>query len=165
MAQWGLAKDEFTDSGGWPTQLYVREARRMVGSYLIDQKHCEHPVAREDSIGLGSYSLDSHICQRQVKNGLVVNEGGFYARDIGKPYPIPYPAITPRADECENLLVTFCLSATHVAFASVRMEPPFMIMSESAAFAADQAMTEGKSVQEINVKKLISRLIDAGQFL
>ena len=165
MTQWGLARDEFTDSGGWPTQLYVREARRMVGSYVIDQKHCEHPVARQDSIGLGSYSLDSHICQRQVKNGLVVNEGGFYSRDIEKPYPIPYPAITPRAEECENLLVTFCLSATHVAFASVRMEPPFMIMSESAALAADQAITEGKSVQTIDIRKLSSRLLDDGQFL
>jgi len=165
LANWGLAKDEFTDSAGWPTQLYVREARRMVGRFVIDQKHCEHPAAREDSIGLGSYSLDSHICQRLVKDGIVVHEGGFYARDIGTPYPIPYPAITPRAQECENLLVTFCLSATHVAFASVRMEPPFMIVSESAAYATDQALTEGKSVQGIDVKKLSSRLAEAGQFL
>jgi len=165
MTKWGLAKDEFTDSAGWPTQLYVREARRMVGSYLIDQKHCEDPVVREDSIGMGSYSLDSHICQRLVKDGMVIHEGGFYSRGVSKPYPIPYGAITPRAEECENLLVTFCVSATHVAFASVRMEPPFMIMGESAAVAADQAMTEGKSVQEIDVKKLSSRLMDAGQCL
>lgn len=165
MARWGLAKDEFTDSGGWPTQLYVREARRMTGRYVIDQKHCESPVAREDSVGLGSYSLDSHICQRLVNDGVVINEGGFYARDVNQPYPIPYASITPRAEECENLLVTFCISATHVAFASVRMEPPFMIMSESAALAADLAMTEGKSVQEISIRKLRQRLLDAGQFL
>jgi len=165
MGKWGLAKDEFVDSAGWPNQLYVREARRMVGRFVIDQNHCEHPSACEESIGLGSYSLDSHICQRLVKDGMVVNEGGFYARDISQPYPIPYSAITPRADECENLLVTFCLSATHVAFASVRMEPPFMIMSESAALAADQAISEGKSVQTIDLKKLSSRLKDAGQHL
>ena len=165
IALWGLAKDEFTDSGGWPPQLYVREARRMVGRYVIDQKHCEAALLREDSIGLGSYSLDSHICQRQVKNSLVIHEGGFYARDINKPYAIPYAAITPRAEECENLLATFCISATHVAFASVRMEPPFMIMSESAAFALNQALVEGRSVQDLNVDKLRAQLLDAGQIL
>lgn len=165
MGLWGLAKDEFLDSGGWPTQLYVREARRMVGGYVIDQKHCEAPVAREDSIGLGSYPLDSHICQRLVKDGVVVNEGGFYARDVNRPYPIPYTAITPRPGECENLLATFCISATHVAFASVRMEPPFMIMSESAGYAADQAITTGKSVQEIDMQKLRKQLLDAEQCL
>lgn len=165
MAQWGLARDEFTDTGGWPSQLYVREARRMIGRYVIDQEHCETPVPREDSIGLGSYPLDSHICQRLVKDGVVTNEGGFYARDVNKPYPIPYASITPRAEECENLLVTFCTSATHVAFASVRMEPPFMIMSESAAFAVDQALSDGKSVQEINIGKLREKLVHAGQLL
>jgi hypothetical protein len=165
MALWGLAKDEFTDSGGWPTQLYVREARRMIGRYVIDQKHCEAATSREDSIGLGSYALDSHFCQRQVENGVVINEGGFYDRDLSRPYAIPYAAITPRAEDCENLLATFCVSATHVAFASVRMEPPFMILSESAAFAADQAIREGKSVQDINMQKLREQLLEAGQLL
>jgi hypothetical protein len=132
---------------------------------VIDQKHCEMPIQREDSIGLGSYSLDSHICQRQVRDGAIVHEGGFYSRDISRPYPIPYAAITPRAEDCENLLATFCVSATHVAFASVRMEPPFMIISESAAFAANQAITEGRSVQDINMPKLHQQLLEAGQLL
>jgi hypothetical protein len=165
MALWGLPKDEFLDSGGWPTQLYVREARRMVGRYVLDQKHCENAPAREDSIGLGSYALDSHVCQRLVKDGTVIQEGGFMGRDVHKPYPIPYAAITPRAEECENLLVTFCVSSTHVAFASVRMEPPFMIMSESAGFAIDQALKEGVPVQNINLGKLRARLQEAGQLV
>jgi hypothetical protein len=162
IAPWGLPKDEFRDTGGWPTQLYIRQARRMVSDFVITQKHCEHPAKRDDSVGCGSYSLDSHVCQRLVRDGAVVHEGGFYYR-IGNAYPIPYAAIVPREDECENLLVTFCVSCTHVAFASVRMEPPFMILSESAAFAADQALHEGTSVQRINLKKLHSRLLDAGQ--
>ncbi|HEY4416708.1 MAG TPA: FAD-dependent oxidoreductase [Verrucomicrobiae bacterium] len=165
ISQWGLPKDEFKDNGGWPTQLYVREARRMVGAYVIDQQHCEHPGSGLDSIGLGSYSLDSHVCQRLVRDGVVIHEGGFLVHDINRPYPIPYGAITPRPDECENLLVTFCVSSTHVAFASVRMEPVFMILSESAAFAADQALTEGVSVQKINLNKFRARLLAAGQIL
>jgi hypothetical protein len=165
VSLWGLAKDEFTDSGGWPTQLYVREARRMVGQYVINQQHCEAPMAREDSIGLGSYALDSHICQRQVKDDVVIHEGNFPAHRVNRPYSIPYAAITPRPEDCENLLVTFCVSATHVAFASVRMEPPFMIISESAAFAADQAIAEGKRVQDISIEQLRERLLDAGQHL
>jgi hypothetical protein len=165
IALWGLPQDEFTDSGGWPTQLYVREARRMTGQYIIDQKHCEKAQPRPDSIGLGSYSLDSHICQRLVKDGAVIHEGGFMLHDVNTPYPIPYPAITPRSEECENLLVTFCVSSTHVAFASVRMEPPFMILSESAAFAADQALKDGVSVQNINREKLVAQLMAAGQLV
>jgi hypothetical protein len=164
ISPWGLPKDEFRDTGGWPTQLYIRAARRMVGQFVINQNFCEHPVVREDSVGLGSYSLDSHVCQRLVKDGAVIHEGGFYHR-LEKPYPIPFTAIVPREDECENLLVTFCVSATHVAFASVRMEPPFMILSESAALAADQALREGTSIQKINQTKLRTRLQDAGQIL
>jgi hypothetical protein len=164
ISPWGLPKDEFRDTGGWPAQLYIRAARRMVGQFVINQNFCEHPVVREDSVGLGSYSLDSHVCQRLVKDGAVIHEGGFYHR-LEKPYPIPFTAIVPREGECENLLVTFCVSATHVAFASVRMEPPFMILSESAALAADQALREGTSIQKINQTKLRTRLQDAGQIL
>jgi hypothetical protein len=164
ISPWGLPKDEFQDSGGWPTQLYIREARRMVGSFVISQPFCQNPVPREDSVGLGSYSLDSHICQRLVKDGAAIHEGEFYHR-LEKPYPIPFAAIVPRETECENLLVTFCVSATHVAFASVRMEPPFMILSESAAIAADQALQDGTSVQRINLAKLKTRLLEAGQIL
>ncbi len=164
ISPWGLPKDEFRDTGGWPAQLYIRQARRMVSQFVISQSFCEHPVAREDSVGCGSYSLDSHVCQRLVKDGAVIHEGGFYHR-LEKPYPIPYAAIVPREDECENLLVTFCVSTTHVAFASVRMEPPFMILSESAALAVDQALQEGTSVQKINQAKLRKRLLAAGQIL
>ena len=165
MAKWGLPRDEFKDTGGWPFQLYVREARRMVGRYVMKQSDCEKPPAEiADSIGLGTYSLNSHYCQRLVKDGKVVHEGGFLLRIPG-PYPIPYRAITPKADECENLLATFCVSATHVSFASIRMEPPFMVLSESAAFAVHQALEEGKSVQEIDIDRLTKRLRDAGQVL
>ncbi len=164
IAPWGLPRDEFHDTNGWPTQLYIRQARRMVSSFIIHQRHCENPVAREDSVGCGSYSLDSHVCQRLVKEGAVIHEGGFYYR-LGKAYPIPYAAIVPREDECENLLVTFCVSSTHVAFASVRMEPPFMILSESAALAADQALRESTSVQRLNLGKLRARLLNAGQIV
>jgi len=164
ISAWGLPKDEFQDTGGWPTQLYVREARRMAGDFVIDQSFCEHPTERDDAIGLGSYSLDSHVCQRLVKDGAVIHEGGFY-HSLQKPYPIPFGTIVPRESECENLLVTFCVSATHVAFASVRMEPLFMIMSESAAMAADQALQEGTAVQRINLKKFRARLLEAGQIL
>ncbi len=162
ISPWGLPRDEFRDTGGWPPQLYIREARRMVGSFVITQQHCEKAAPRQDSVGLGSYSLDSHLCQRLVKNGRVIDEGGFYHR-LAKPYPIPYGAMVPRETECENLLVTFCLSCTHVAFASARMEPPSMILGESAALAADQALREGTNVQAINLRKLRARLKAAGQ--
>jgi hypothetical protein len=164
VSPWGLPKDEFQDAGGWPTQLYIREARRMVGNFVIGQNFCERPTDRGDAIGLGSYSLDSHVCGRFVKDGVVVHEGGFYHL-LKKSYPIPFGVIVPRENECDNLLVTFCVSATHVAFASVRMEPPFMIMSESAAMAADQALREGTAVQRINLKKFRPRLLEAGQIL
>jgi FAD dependent oxidoreductase len=164
VSPWGLPKDEFRDTGGWPTQLYLRDVRRMTGSFVITQSHCERPERRDDSVGCASYSLDSHICRRLVKDGAVIHEGGFYSR-LSRAYPIPYAALVPREAECENLLVTFCVSSTHVAFASVRMEPPFMILSESAALAADQALREGTSVQRISLTKLRTRLLEAGQVL
>jgi len=162
VASWGLPRDEFKDTGGWPTQLYIREARRMVGVFVIKQGDCEKPAQREESIGLGAYSLDSHLCQRLVRDGRVVNEGGFFHR-INSPYPIPYSVITPREQECENLLVTFCVSSTHAAFASFRMEPPFMILCESAAFATDAALRKGSAVQGIDPQALARTLKDAGQ--
>ena len=134
----------------------------MVGSFVISQRDCDTPQQRDDSVGLGSYSLDSHLCQRLVKDGGVINEGGFF-HHVSKPYPLPYPVIVPRAEECENLLVTFCVSSTHMAFASFRMEPPFMILSESAALAADQALRDGTSVQAVNVAKVRDRLRESGQ--
>ncbi len=162
VAKWGLPKDEFQDTGGWPFQLYIREARRMVGSYVVHQGDCEHPQAIADSIGLGAYALDSHICQRVVQGGRVAPEGTFMVR-ITKTFPIPYRAICPKESECENLLATFCVSSTHASFAAIRMEPPFMVMSESAAFALHQALEERNAVQRIASEKLIGRLRTAGQ--
>jgi hypothetical protein len=122
------------------------------------------PATLPDSIGLGVYSLDSHVCQRVVVEGKVAHEGGFLLRIPGA-YPIPYRAITPKADECENVLATFCVSATHVAFASIRMEPQLMVLSESAAHAAHMAIADNVSVQGINIEKLRRNLLDAGQML
>jgi hypothetical protein len=165
IAQWGLPRDEFKDTGGWPTQLYVREARRMVGAYVIRQSDCERPAKEvQDSIGLGTYSLDSHACQRLADGGKVVTEGLFYEVLPG-PYPLTYRSLTPRPEECENLLVTFCVSSTHVSFASIRMEPPFMVMSESAAHAAHMAITGGTSVQSIAMDALARRLRAVGQIV
>ena len=163
LALWGLPRDEFQDTNGWPTQLYVREARRMVGRYMMRQSDCDNPPpSLMDSVGLGTYSLDSHLCQRIADGGRVVHEGGFYGRMVHA-YPISYKTLTPRADECENLLATFCVSATHVCFASIRMEPAFMVLSESAALAAHSALLENTSVQGIHPERFARRLREAGQ--
>jgi len=164
MKSWGLAKDEFTDNGGWPFQLYVRQARRLVGEYVMTQHDALRQTKFDDSVGMASYSLDSHICRRIVSGGIVIQEGGFY-QAIPGPYPISYRALTPKAAECENLLVPACCSASHVAYASVRMEPVFMILGQSSASAAVQAIDENVSVQKIDVKKLQQRLTRDKQVL
>ena len=163
LAQWGLPRDEFQDTQGWPTQLYIREARRMVGAYVMRQSDCQNPAASlPDSVGIGTYSLDSHCCQRLVDRGKVLREGEFYDT-IARAYPVSYRTLTPRAEDCENLLATFCISSTHVCFASVRMEPPYMVLSESAAIAAHRALQENTSVQSINLEHFSRQLRDAGQ--
>jgi ribulose 1,5-bisphosphate synthetase/thiazole synthase len=164
MQAWGLCKDEFIDTAGWPNQIYVREARRLIGRYVITQADCEHSRVADDSIGMGAYNMDSHNYQRIVKNGAAENEGDVQVGPRG-PYPISYRAITPKPEECENLLVPVCLSATHIAYGSIRMEPVFMVLGESAAMAACQSLEESKSVQEIDFPKLRKRLLDAGQVL
>jgi len=164
MKTWGLAKDEFTDNGGWPFQLYVRQARRLVGEYVMTQHDAQRKTQFDDSIGMASYSLDSHICRRIVDGGIVIQEGGFY-QTIPGPYPISYRALIPKAAECENLLVPACCSASHVAYASVRMEPVFMILGQSSASAAVQAIHEKSPVQKIDVKKLQARLLADKQVL
>lgn len=137
----------------------------MVGTYVMRQKDCQNPPASlPDSVGLGTYSLDSHACQRLVEGGRVIREGEFYD-SIARAYPVSYKTLTPRAEEYENLLATFCVSATHVCFASVRMEPPFMVFSESAALAAHSSMEEGTSVQRINPAHFAKRLRDARQIV
>jgi hypothetical protein len=165
MNRWGLAKDEFTDTAGWPHQLYVREARRMVGRYVITQADCEHradPV--DDSVGLGAYNMDSHNCRRIVKGGMAQNEGDVQVAPAA-PYAIPYRAVTPKADECTNLLVPVCLSATHIAYGSARMEPVFMVLAESCAVAACMAIDAKATVQAVDVPRLHEALRAAGQVL
>ena len=164
MNRWGLARDEFTDTGGWPHQLYVREARRMVGRYVITQADCEHRTTVHDSIGLGAYNMDSHNCQRVVQGGVVRNEGDVQVAPAA-PYAIPYRAITPRAEECDNLLVPVCFSASHIAYGSARMEPVFMVLGESAALAACVAVDGETRVQAVDVAKLQDELRAAGQVL
>ncbi|HSZ56130.1 MAG TPA: FAD-dependent oxidoreductase, partial [Tepidisphaeraceae bacterium] len=164
IGAWGLCKDEFIDTGGWPHQLYIREARRMVGSYVITQAVCEHKQRVDDSVGLASYNMDSHNCQRVVQHGVVHNEGDVQVAPSG-PYPISYRAITPKASDCENLLVPVCLSATHIAYGSVRMEPVFMLLGDSAAHAVSLAVEKETSVQDVDMKTLRQRLLEAGQVL
>jgi len=160
----GLAKDEFADNGHWPRQMYVREARRMVGGYVMSEKNCKRREIVEDSVGMGAYNMDSHNVQRYItKEGFVRNEGDI---QIGtRPYPISYRSITPKAEECTNLLVPVCLSASHIAYGSIRMEPVFMVMGQSAATAAVIAIDSGKDLQQIEYAKLKERLLADGQML
>ncbi len=164
VGRYGLCRDEFADTGGWPHQLYVREARCMIGRYVVTQADCEHHTEITDSIALASYNMDSHNCQRVVQDGVVRNEGNVQAPPAG-PFPISYRAITPKTGECENLLVPVCLSASHIAFGSIRMEPVFMVLAESAATAGCLAIDKRCSVQDVNTQMLMSRLENANQIL
>lgn len=159
---WGLPADEFVATGGWPHQLYIREARRMRSDYVVTEHDCRGFARAHDSIGLGAYAMDSHNCQRVVINGIVRNEGDVQSAGF-KPYPISYRAITPRREEAENLLVPVCLSATHIAYGSIRMEPVFMILGESAAHAAHLALTQNLAVQNVPYAHLQELLRAAGQ--
>jgi hypothetical protein len=165
MQQWGLPKDEFTDNGNWPHQLYIREARRMKGAYVMLEADALGKSVVPQPIGMGSYTLDSHNIQRYVtKEGYVQNEG-----DIGvhpdKPYSIAYGSILPREAECKNLLVPVCVSSTHIAYGSMRMEPVFMILGQSAATAAVLAIQNKVSPQQLPYAKLSASLIQDKQIL
>jgi hypothetical protein len=165
MKKWGLPKDEFKDNGGWPHQIYVREARRMIGLGVMTENETLGKTPVSQSIGMGSYSLDAHNAQRYVKeDGFVQNEG-----DIGvhpkKPYSISYASIVPKKAECENLFAPLCLSSSHIAFGSIRMEPVFMILGQSAASAAVQAINRKVSVQEVDYAKLKEQLLKDKQKL
>ncbi|RYD23343.1 MAG: FAD-dependent oxidoreductase [Verrucomicrobiaceae bacterium] len=163
-AAWGLPADEFTDNGNWPWQIYVREARRMVSDQVMSQRHCSGEVVVADSVGLAAYAMDSHHVQRHVKNGMVKNEGDVQM-PVADPYPVSYRSIVPKSGECPNLLVPWSLSATHMAFGSIRMEPVFMILSQSAAIGADLAINDNISVQQLAYSKLRPALLAAGQAL
>lgn len=158
MLKWGYPKDEYTDSGNWSPQLYIREARRMVGNYVMTQANCEGKQVVKDGVGMAAYTMDSHNIQRLVVNGMVKNEGNVEVGGFG-PYPISYQAIVPKEKECGNLLVPVCLSATHIAYGSIRMEPVFMVLAQSAATAAAMAIDAKVNVQKLNVTKLRDRLV------
>jgi hypothetical protein len=165
MKEWGLPKDEFTDNGNWPHQIYVREARRMIGSFVMTENELLKRKPTPESVGMGSYTIDSHNVQRYVtEEGHVHNEG-----DIGVglpgPYEIAYGALVPKKEECRNLLVPVCASASHIAFGSIRMEPVFMILGQSAAVAACMAIDEGIAVQDVEYEKLKNLLLEKGQVL
>lgn len=165
MAKWGLAKDEFADNGNWPRQIYVREARRMIGAYVMTENDLLKKRVTPDSVGMGSYGIDSHNVQRYVTpEGYVQNEGDIGVPTKG-PYTIAYGSITPKKAQCENLLVPVCLSSSHIAFGSIRMEPVFMILGESAATAAAMAIDSNKAVQEVPYPELKDRLLKEGQIL
>jgi hypothetical protein len=163
-AAWGLPADEFTDNGNWPWQLYIRECRRMVSDVVMSQAHCSGVRAAPDSIGLAAYTMDSHNVQRHVADGMVLNEGDVQM-PVPRPYPVSYRAIVPARGECANLLVPWSLSASHMAFGSIRMEPVFMTLAQSAAIAADLAITHDIDVQDVAYAELRPALLNAGQAL
>ena len=166
--RFGLDPHEFQETGFWPHQLYVREGRRMASEYVMTQANCEWKETVNDSVGLASYGMDSHFCQRVVveEDGkkTVRNEGGF-GHGCAGPYPVSYRSIVPKREECANLLVPVCLSASHVAYGSIRMEPVFMILGQSAGTAAAMAIDERVAVQDVPYAKLCRRLLDDGQVL
>jgi hypothetical protein len=165
VAKWGYAKDEFADNNHFPYGIYVREARRMVSDYVQTEQDCRKIRKADDSVGLGSYNMDSHNCQRHIdEHGHVRNEGDIQASP-GGPYLISYKAIVPRKTECENLYVPVCLSASHIAYGSIRMEPVFMILGHSAAAAACQAIDAKQAVQDVDYAALRKRLLDEKQSL
>ncbi len=169
MNSWGLAKDEFVDSGHWPQQIYVREARRMVSDFVMTELHLRQKKETPNPIGMGSYNMDSHNVQRYVardESGMayVLNEGDVQVNP-GGPYQISYGSIVPKSEDCLNLLVPVCVSSSHIAFGSIRMEPVFMILGQSAATAAVLAIEDKASVQEVVYAKLAARLTADGQVL
>ncbi|MEI7945543.1 MAG: FAD-dependent oxidoreductase [bacterium] len=164
-ATYGLPKDEFTDNGGWPWMIYIREARRMVGDYVMTQLDCEGKRVAPDPVGLGSFGMDSHIVQHFVtENGKALNDGVIW-RVPPKPYGISYRSIIPPKGQCENLFSSICLSASHVAHGSIRMEPVFMALSQSAAIAAGLAIDKNVSVQEVPYPALLEKLEAAKQIV
>jgi len=160
----GLTKDEFLDSDNWPRQLYVREARRMISEYVMSEKNCKREEVIADSVGMGAYNMDSHNTQRFVTpEGFARNEGDI--QKPTKPYPISYRSICPKEEECTNLLVPVCLAASHISYGSIRMEPVFMVMGQSAATAAVHSIYENTTVQRIDYSRLKEQFIKDGQVL
>ncbi len=165
MQKWGLAKDEFTDNGNWPHQIYVREARRMIGQHVMTENELLKKRPTPNSVGMGSYKMDSHNAQRYIKaDGFVQNEGDIGV-DTKGPYAISYGSLLPKKEECTNLLVPVCVSSSHIAFGSIRMEPVFMILGQSAAAAAILAIDNNVAVQDVDYSMLKNTLEKKGQIL
>ncbi len=160
----GLPRDEFPETGGWPHELYVREGRRMVSAYVMTEKNCTGDEVARDSVGLASYGMDSHNCERVVVDGAVRNEGDVQVR-TPRPYPVSYRSLVPKEDECSNLLVPVCVSASHIGYGSIRMEPVYMILGQSAGTAAALAIDGKTSVQKVDYAKLRERLLADKQIL
>ena len=165
ISRWGLARDEFTDNGNWPYNLYVREARRMKSDFVMTENHCKNKLPVPEPVGMGAYTLDSHNTQRFVYQGMVKNEGDIQTYLRKGPYGISYRALVPPAGECDNLLVPWALSASHIAFGSIRMEPVFMILGQSSGTAACLAIDDDLPVQKVPYEKLRNQLIKDDQRL
>ena len=157
LNEFGLAKDEFVDNENWPYQLYIREARRMVGDFVMTQKDVQTELTKPDSIGMGSYNSDSHNVQRYVTDeGHAQNEGNMEVPVA--PYQIPFGLLLPKRSQVTNLLVTVCFSASHVTYSTLRMEPVYMIIGQAAGVAAKMALDEKASVQDVDAAALTARL-------
>ncbi|MEQ9097888.1 MAG: FAD-dependent oxidoreductase [Imperialibacter sp.] len=163
MLSYGLPKDEYVDSGNWTPQMYIRETRRMIGGHVLTQADCQETVTKPNSIGMASYGPDSHHVQRVVYNGEVQNEGNFL--EPHKSYEIPLGVILPKSNECKNLLVPVCVSSSHIAFGSIRMEPVFMIMGQAAGTLVSLAIDNHLPVQEVGYDELRSQLLKDKQKL
>ena len=165
LKDFGLSKDEFVATDNWPFNLYIREARRMIGEYVMTEHDCKLEKDTPMSVGMGSYTLDSHNIQRYITpDGWVQNEGDIGVH-LNAPYKISYLSITPKSSQCENLLVPVACSASHAAYGSIRMEPVFMILGQSAATAASIAIDDSVSVQKVDYGKLSKKLRADGQIL
>jgi hypothetical protein len=165
MQRWGLARDEFQDNGNWPHQIYVRESRRMRGKFVMTENELLKKRPTPESVGMGSYSIDSHNVQRYVTpEGHVENEGDVGV-STGGPYEVAFGALVPQKNQCANLLVPVCVSSSHIAYGSIRMEPVFMILGQSAATAAALAIDGKLAVQDVPYAELRKRLLADKQIL
>ncbi|MDF3130961.1 FAD-dependent oxidoreductase [Kiritimatiellaeota bacterium B1221] len=164
-APWGLAKDEFIDNGHWPTQLYIREARRMISDHVITEHVARGKEAAPDPLGLGSYAMDSHATKWFVSpEGFMTRDGGMF-HHLPQPFGISYRALVPKRNECQNLLVPVCVSATHAAYGSIRMEPIFMVLGQSVATAASLAIDHNLSLHDLPYDVLRENLLSDGQMI
>ncbi len=164
-SEWGLAKDEFVENDNWPHQLYTREARRMIGEFVMTENELLKRRETPQPVGMGSYTMDSHNVRRYVTSeGFVQNEGDIGVSTDG-PYQIAYGSLVPKRGECENLFVPVCVSSSHIAYGSIRMEPVFMVLGQSAATAAVQAIDDGVAVQDVEYRKLAIQLEHDDQVL